>query len=414
MLSYRAGPRRLCLENALPKRERLKAIVAPAFVNGSTIVSQLGRRGVRCTAVSYQDGVPGLRSRFAAEKVLLPGIIDHPESLTGWLVSRADLHGALVVPTADDILARLDADRDALAGRFRLVLAPRAAVEVALDKSILMRICSDAEIPVPRTVDASALSDSDCETAAGLGFPVVVKPCYGTAFERAFHAKIITAVSPAGLRDLLDACRARAIRTILQELLPGDGTAAYSAYVTRDGRILGEYTSLRIGLFPPHTGVGYFEVSRRIDDILRDGRKLVETVGYRGAPINVDFKYCHRDGTWRLLDLNARSWRQISMAPLCGLPLADLLLWDYMGRPAPKVGPVRYGVYWLCLRDALAIARSARESAPPLSQYLSMLTSPFSLALWDLADMGPFFADLAPLVARRLRHAPASAPGVRQ
>ncbi len=115
------------------------------------------------------------------------------------------------------------------------------------------------------------------------------------------------------------------------------------------------------------------------------------------------FKFDTRAGGWRLLDLNARSWRQITLATLAGVPVFDMLLADYAGKPVPKAGRIRYGCYWLHLKDALTIMRGFREDAPPLRQYARMLASPFVLALWHPADPMPFLSDVAPMVLRRFR-----------
>ena len=199
----------------------------------------------------------------------------------------------------------------------------------------------------------------------------------------------------------MDVCRSRSLRIVLQEFIPGSGAAAYSAYVTRDGRIAGDYSSRRVVLYPPDIGVCCLEVAQRIPSVLEASRRLVRALGYNGAPVNIDFKFDPRDRVWKLHDLNARSWLQISLATLVGVPIFDLLLADYAGRPAPAAGPVRYGRSWLAVKEALLLARAYPGRGPRPRDFARMLSSRFALGLFDVADLGPFFADIAPLFLRR-------------
>jgi len=379
-------------------------VVSPVFVNGTAFLSAFGARGEHCVAVASSPDVAGFRSRFAREKVILKHRGAGGEFVE-WLLSRRDLDGALVIPTGDEALGELDARRDEVEARFRVSIPPRRACEVALDKSKLAQVCTENNIPIPRTAVAEVGGGRDAAALAGEvgSFPIVVKPSMGEDFHRLHRAKLLKAETLEQLSGMLADCGSHGFSVILQELLPGEGTGAYSAYITRGGEIAGEYSSRRIGLFPPRAGVGYFEVAEHIPEILTYGRRLIRAVGYRGALVNIDFKFDARAGGWRLLDLNARSWRQITLATLAGVPVFDMLLADYAGKPVPKGGRIRYGCYWLHLKDALTIMRGFRKDAPPLRQYARMLASPFVLALWHPADPMPFLSDVAPMVLRRFR-----------
>jgi predicted ATP-grasp superfamily ATP-dependent carboligase len=355
--------------------------------------------------VSDSPDVAGFRSRFAREKIVLPIGSAAGGALAAWLLSRSDLYGGLVIPTTDEVIAELNAHRRELSAHYRLVLPPHRACEVALDKALHARVSRDCDIPAPRTIEhPESLSAAELSNAAGLGFPAIVKPCGGDDFQRAFSRKLDVVNSPDELRRVLDSCRERGLPVVLQERLPvGAPAGAYSAYVSRSGKIIGDYASRRLALLPPHYGVGFYEVSEDIPQIVDSSRRFLEAVGYAGAPANIDFVLDPRDGQWKLLDLNARSWRQVSLAPLVGLDVFEMLLADYEDRPLPSPKRIRYGRHWLYIRDALMLARAwPDESLGPLD-YLSIFKAPFKVGLFDWIDIRPFIADLAPLVTRRFR-----------
>lgn len=389
----------------------LPVIVSPVIVNGTACLRALGRRGAYCVAVSAEKDAPGFRSRFAREKVLLAAETLHAGGFTDWLLSRTDLYGGIVVPTDDTILAELDAHRDALSPRFRLAIPSAPVCAVALDKSALARVAAEAGIPIPKTAShAVELPPEAFEDAAGVGFPAIVKPCFGADFGPAFGKKALVFDSPGPLRDAVAKCRARSIDVIIQELVPGH-MASYSAYVTRAGWIAGDFSSRRLGVYPPPFGTGFLEAAEFIGPVMEYGRRLIDCVGYSGALVNLDFAFDPRDGAWKLLDLNARSWRQVSLAEAVGLNVFDFLLADYAGDgpPPPGAGPpepprVKYGARWLYLKDALRALRASPKDAPSLRVIAKTLCGPLSCALFDAGDMRPFLADVAPLVLRRFKH----------
>lgn len=377
-------------------------IVSPVFINGTAFLRAFGKMGAHTVAVSGDPRVSGFSSRWTRERVVLPNAGEAPGRMTQWLLDRSDLHGGIVIPTGDEVVVELDSHRNVLAPRYRLSLPPARACEIALDKWKLAQVCASHDIPAPRTVLLDERTSLD--TAGGLGFPVVVKPCYGIDFQRAYGGKLLVVDSPERLAELAAGCRERSFAVILQELLPREGTvSAYSAYVDREGRPAADYSSRRIGLFPPRYGVGYFEVAERIDQILDSGRRLVDAVGYSGALINIDFKLDPRDGRYKLLDFNARSWRQVSLARSVGYNVFETLRRDLLGEPPlPPVRP-RWGGKWLCVKDALLVTRGYPADHPPFSSYLGCLLSPMSWALFDPRDPRPALDDIAPLLARRFK-----------
>lgn len=391
---------------------RLPVVVCPVHLNGTESLRAFGRRGAYCVAVSDTEDIPGFRSRFASEKVVLPVCSASAAPLTRWLRSRSDLYGGLVIPTTDEVLAELHAHREELGAHYRLVIPPERSCEVALDKALHGIVSLECGIPAPRMVEhPESLSNSELSAAGGLGFPVVVKPCRCDDFQRAFGRKLDVVNSPDELRRTLDACAQKALSVILQELIPpGAPAGAYSAYFSRSGKLIGGYASRRLALLPPHYGVSFYEVAQDIPQIVDSSRRFLDAIGYAGAPANIDFVFDPRDSQWKLLDLNARSWRQIALAPLVGLRVFDMLLADYEDRPLPSSGAIRYGRSWLYLKDALVLARAYPQESPGLMTYLSVLKARFKLGLFDWTDPTPFVSDMSPLVTRRFRRRKSASP----
>lgn len=377
-------------------------IVSPVFVNGTSLIRAFGRRGARCVAVSNRANVAGFATRFTREKVLLEKVREKPEVFSQWLLEREDLYGALVIPTGDEILAALHSMREELSKRYRLCIPGPYACEVALDKAKLAEVGRAAGVPAPRTVFKP--DEEEIETGFGLGWPVLVKPCYCINFHRIFSKKVVAAENAAELRDVLGRCREHSLEVVCQEMV-GDGgaVAGYSAYVRRSGRIAGDISTRRVGMYPPGFGTGFLEVAERIEPVLDYGRRMVEATGYSGALLNLDFKLDVGDGQWKLLDFNARSWRQVSLAELSGFDVVGHLLSDYADGEEMPDSRVRYGGSWVYIKDALLMLRVYRKALPKPRELARLLLSRRTFGLLKLDDLRPFWEDIRPLVARRFK-----------
>lgn len=383
-----------------PESAKLTVIVSPVVVNGTAVLRAFGRLGAHTVAVASNPDTPGFASRCAGEKVALPGCGGERGVFTRWLLSREDLHGGIVIPTSDELVAELNEYRQDLQGKYLLAIPPPYACEVALDKALLAQLCEETGIPSPVTVKVT--ESTDLSSAGGLSFPVLVKPCYGADFQRTYTDKVVLARTEDDLKPLIDECMDRDFEVVLQEPLPAEGEVwSYSAYVDRRGRVRGEYTSRRIGMVPPNLGVGFFEAAEEMEPILQKGRLLVSATRYAGALVNLDFKQDPRDGLYKLIDLNARSWRQVSMAARAGVDVFDMLRRDYSGEEPLPVPAAKYGDYWLSVKDAMQVWRAYPKDSPPLRQYLKCLTHPTAFALFDWRDPRPAWKDIAPLIRRR-------------
>lgn len=388
--------------NRLAQTRKLPpVVVSPVFVNGTAVLRAFRRRGAHCVAVSSRREVSGFSTRAACEKIYLPEMERSPGVFTRWLLSRRDLEGALVVPTGDEIVAELDANRETLAQRFHLCIPSAEICRIALDKLALARTARAACVPGPQTFEVAP--DTDAQADPGIDFPLLVKPRSCIDFSRAFGKKVAVAADAAALEGILSKCRDLGIRTVLQELLPPEGpVVAYNGYVRRSGEVAGDFTTLRRAMFPPQHGTGFFEVAEPIEEVLEYSRALLSALDYRGALVNMDFKFDPRERLWKLLDLNARSWRQVSLAAIVGVDVFEHMLRDYTGAEPLSNGPVRYGAAWFYIKDALLMLRAYPGDSPRIKDYLDLLCNKHSLGLFDKSDMRPFLADLKPLLLRRL------------
>ncbi len=96
------------------------AIVIGAHINGLGVIRTLGRRGIRCAAISTRDFDIGHRSRWVVERHRLYELHDRPDSLLELLDRHASRwQGWTIFATNDDALLALARHHEHLSRTFR-------------------------------------------------------------------------------------------------------------------------------------------------------------------------------------------------------------------------------------------------------------------------------------------------------
>jgi predicted ATP-grasp superfamily ATP-dependent carboligase len=76
--------------------------------------------------------------------------------------------------------------------------------------------------------------------------------------------------------------------------------------------------------------------------------RFLKGVKYTGIG-ELEFKRDERDGEFKLIELNARSWLQNSLAARAGIDTAYLQYLDLTGRKLPELKPCLEGIRWVDL-----------------------------------------------------------------
>jgi D-aspartate ligase len=238
--------------------------------------------------------------------------------------------------------------RDELREVFRVPTPSWEAIRPAWDKRETHELGARLSIPVPRTWyprDSSELSEIDCEP------PFAVKPAIKEHFIYATKAKAWRADSIPELRALFD--RAAGIvgpgEVMVQELIPGDGKQqfAYCAFY-RDGRPVASMVARRRRQHPPEFGRASTYVETIDLPLLEElSRRFLDALGYYGLA-ELEFKLDPRDGTYKLLDVNPRTWGYHTIGTRAGVDFPYLLYADQTGEAVEECR-AQPGVRWIRL-----------------------------------------------------------------
>jgi len=371
------------------------AVVLGGDYQGLAIVRSLGRKGIPVCVIDDEPSV-ARHSRYASHTARVSRLFDEDEVLQSVLGvgERLGLEGWVLYPTRDEVVAALSRGREQLAHFFRVPTPAWSSVSWAWDKRLTYELAGELGVPAPRTwrfANAAELS------SVVPHLPLVIKPAIKEHFIYATNVKAWRADTPEQLDTLFR--RAAEIvpaeEVMVQELIPGDGHCQFSyCGFFKAGRSVATMVVRRLRQRPVDFGrSSTFVETIDLPELEEVACHFLSRIDYYGL-VEIEFKLDERDGQYKLLDVNPRTWGYHSLGPRAGTDFPLLLFRDQLGE---GVEPVRaaLGVKWVRLSTDLPTA------VPELlagrlgwRQYIGSLYSADVEALFECDDPLPAFAEL--------------------
>jgi D-aspartate ligase len=325
------------------------AVVLGGDYQGLGIVRSLGRRSIPVCVLDDEYSIASL-SRHATRGMRVETLGDSEETAAVLLQAgrQLGLDGWVLYPTRDETVAAISRHRTALTEMFRVPTPEWDTVRWASDKRATYQLAARLEIPTPRTWYVDELAQLDAIEGDG---PFVIKPAIKGDFFQTTKAKAWKAGDRAELVRRFEE-GARLVgqgELMVQELIPGDGRQqfAYCAFY-KDGESVGSMAVQRRRQHPPEFGrASTFVKSIDLPTLTEPSERFLREIDYYGL-IELEYKLDLRDGRYKLLDVNPRTWGYHSLGGDAGVDFPLLLFRDQLGQPV-DVCRARPGRRWIRL-----------------------------------------------------------------
>jgi len=323
------------------------AVIIGGDFHGLGIVRSLGRHGVPLCIVDDEYSI-GRFSKYATFTVESPNLRNEKETVDFLidLGKRKNLQGWVLFPTRDEHVAAFARHRDALSEIFRVPTPPWEITKWAWNKWNTYSMAQKLDIPIPQTWCPRSIEDIDAIDAE---FPLAIKPSVKEDFFYATKAKAWRCETRDQLKEMFLKASGHVgtNEVLVQEIVPGDGTTQFSACVfMKDGNVLGSMEAQRWRQHPPEFGrAATFVASLDLPIAKEMTLKFLRAINYYGLA-EVEYKLDHRDGKYKLLDVNARTWGFHALGRPAGVDFAYLLYADQVGIPVEETRG-RSGVGWI-------------------------------------------------------------------
>jgi predicted ATP-grasp superfamily ATP-dependent carboligase len=180
----------------------------------------------------------------------------------------------------------------------------------------------------------------------------------------------------------------------MQDLTPGDGSnqLAYCAFF-KDRKALGRMASRRLGQHPREFGRASSYVETIDLPILASSYERFLRVINDFGLVEVEFKLDPRDGQFKLLDVNARTWGDHSLGFAAGVDFPFMLYDDQIGETADPSRGIP-GHFWIrLLTDVPTAILEVSGRRMRLKDYSESMRRIQTDAVFDSEDPFPGIAE---------------------
>jgi predicted ATP-grasp superfamily ATP-dependent carboligase len=323
------------------------ALVVGGDFHGLAIARSLGRKGIPVCIIDNEISI-GRFSRYATHFRKVSDLRGERETINSVLqvAKELNLKGWILFPTRDEHVAAFSRHKAELEEWFRVPTPGWETIKWAWNKWNTYRLAEKLGIDIPKTWCPRSLAELE---AIETDFPLGVKPAVKEDFFYATKAKAWRANNREELKSLWEQAvvHSGSNEVLIQEIVPGDGTCQFSSCMFfKDGKPVASMEAQRWRQHPPEFGraATYVESIDR-PDLTELSARFLREVNYYGLA-EVEFKLDPRDGKYKLLDVNARTWGFHVLCPAAGIDFPYLLFLDQTGK---EVVPCRGrpGVGWI-------------------------------------------------------------------
>jgi len=369
---------------------------------GSLAVARsLGRRRIPVFCITHDTQLTRF-SRYVTASVVWGGP-DRPDAANELLElgRRHHLEGYVLIPGGDSEVHLISQHHAKLERTYKITTPEWNTARWALDKQLTYERCASLGIDHPWSRYPRDLADV---VNTDFRFPVVLKP----KIHSDNNAFTIAKAWRVNDRETLLARCTQALAlvggngTVLQEMIPGNGTAQYSyAALWDSGQPVAALIARRTRQYPVEFGYSSTLVQTvTCDEVEQAAVRFLKSLDYSGL-VEVEFKHDARDQRYKLLDVNIRSWTWISLAAVAGVDF-PYMLWQLANGETVMRGRGRAGVTWVYFsRDLIAACLEVGRRRLSIMAYLKSFRGPKAFAVFAADDPMPSIVEL-PLLSWRL------------
>ena len=376
-----------------------------ALLGGGPIALSVARSLHRLSVPVYAAGHkidPVQHSRACARFVDLGSGHGVQERWLQWL--RSFDQPVVVLPCCDDALELVARHRDELRNLGHISIEADDEVLLAmLDKRSTYDLARRLGMRTPHTTVVERGSSAE-QIIERVGLPCALKPAQSHVFTRVFPflTKALIARSRAELEALLARLEPLGIEMLASDIVPGgdDRLAALTTYLDHAGAPLFMFTRAKVRQYPPHFGIGCYQVTRWDPSLAEAGLRFLQGVGVRGLA-SVEFKRDDVDGELVLIECNHRFTTATELSRLAGIDQAQIVYRRLVHPPGALPESFRQGVrLWNPVEDTLASLNGVRAGELTPTAWVRSLLHRQHLPLLSLTDPAPSIAGLGVLAGK--------------
>ena len=364
------------------------AIVIEGHVQGLSNVRSLGELGVPVYVIDVNHCL-AQHSKYCRKFFRCPDY--RTEEFVEFLVELGQKEGLkewFLIASNDHVVENLSTHHDRLSVYYKMLVPIGRTLDVIIDKCQLVKVALSAGVHVPATYDVPLLGKTD-----PFRFPLLVKGSRGLSFYKEMHVKAIQVDNDDELQHIVNSLSSRmdASSYMVQEMIPFDeaaGVVSFTCFAV-DGEIKTYWMGKKMREHPIRYGTATCAQSIFLPQVLDEAIPLIRQLKYTGT-CEVEFMYDKRDGIYKLIEINPRTWLWVGLAKECGVDYAKIMFKYAMGVQNEYPQGYAVDVKWINrLTDGVFAAKSILKGNISISEYIRSLKGKKVYAIWSWKDPWP-------------------------
>lgn len=396
-ISQIIDPFNIPLQDNIVEPSNTGVIVIGDHVQALGIVRSLGRHKIPIFLLNDKNICIGRFSRYG-RFIKTPDMNKENDFINfmNQLAERKHVKNWILMPTNDKGVYLLSKNRDALSENYKVATPNCDIVKYAYNKKLTYSIAEKNNISIPYTSYPENSEELE-EIIPNIKFPVIIKPAIMHLFFEKTRAKVIMANNKDELKQAY--IKASSIidssQIMVQEVIPGGTEFLYSfCSFFKNKKALRACIGKRSRQRPMDFGnASTFVESVYAPELIDLGTRLLKAIDYYGLS-EVEFKKDPRDGKFKLLEINARTWLWHSLAIKCGVDFPYILYSDMIGNEVTSNLSFKENIKFIHIYPDLDVAiKEVFFKKMKLRDYLISLKGEKQFAVFSLHDPLPFIAE---------------------
>ena len=364
------------------------AIVLEGHVQGLSNTRSLGELGI---PVYVMDTVHCLaqHSKYCTKYFRCPDF--KSEAFIDFLIETAqkeNIRGWFLIGSNDHIVENLALHKAQLTPFYKMLIPNKSDLYNIINKKNLLKVAEGCGTAIPSTCYPENINEADF-----FRYPLLIKGNEGLSFFKATHQKAIQVDSYQELMDVCNSIRKMvSVQDIMiQELIPNDKdnkVVSFTCFAIQ-GNIKSYWMGRKLREHPVKYGTATFAESILVPAILEEATPLVKALDYTGT-CEIEFLLDKRDGKYKLIEINPRTWLWVGLAKACGIDYAKMM-YRYVNNISQNY-PTTYqvGIKWInWLTDTVYGLKAISQGLITVTEYIKSLRGKKIRAIWSRSDIMP-------------------------
>jgi D-aspartate ligase len=310
------------------------AVVIGGHVQGLGIVRMLGSKKIPVVLMDVTGYNVARFSKYCSRFIKMPAdIFESEQKFCDFLKEKSqqyNLQDWLLFPTDDQTVAYISRNKGELSDYYTVWTPAWDVVEQCYNKKLTYSLAKKTGVPYPHTCSVEDIQELH-DIAAGLCYPVIVKPAVRHKFSEATHAQFYVAENREELLDYyklaLEVISSDEI--LIQEMIPCrvEDNVEVGVFFCQ-GKISKSVTIKKIRQIPMKGGTGTsYQIIPDNPLLLGYCKDLLESINYYGI-CDLEFIWDQRDKTYKVIDINPRTFKWHYLSGFVGYSLPYQLYCD--------------------------------------------------------------------------------------